>query len=105
MRGPAFMRDCFPSGHTATTLLVLTFAYRHARRFFWAILPVGVLLIAATVICRFHYGIDLLAAVPLCVFAVAVAHALGYRRAPYDDRDRAGAGALDQRGRSTRGGG
>jgi membrane-associated phospholipid phosphatase len=64
MRSP-FTRDCFPSGHTALTLMVLIDSWRHARRFFWAVLPIGVLLIVATVALRFHYGVDLLAAVPL----------------------------------------
>ncbi len=73
MRGPAFMRDCFPSGHTATTLMVLTFAFWRMRRFFWALLPIATGLIAATVVGRFHYGIDLVCAVPLTALCTSSA--------------------------------
>src|SRR5690606_11695452 len=72
-------RDCFPSGHTGITLLVLGYAWREERRFFYAVLPVGVLLIVGTLAGRFHYGIDLVAAVPLTVTALAVAAALKRR--------------------------
>jgi len=76
MQTPAFMRDCFPSGHTAVTLLVLTFAFRYARGFFWVMLPVGLGLITATLAGRFHYGIDVLCALPLTVVAVLAADLL-----------------------------
>ena len=70
MREPAFMKDCLPSGHMATTLLALSVAWKHARKFFWVMLPVGTGLIAATLVERFHYGVDVLCAVPF-TFAVA----------------------------------
>jgi hypothetical protein len=76
MRNPTFVRDCFPSGHTAGTLIVLTYAYRYQRRFFWVALGPGVGLILATLVGRFHYGIDLVCAVPLVVAAVSLAGAL-----------------------------
>lgn len=59
-------RDCFPSGHTGVTLLVLITAWRlQARRFFFIMLPFAVLLIFSTVYCRFHYLIDLVCALPM----------------------------------------
>jgi PAP2 superfamily len=64
-----YKRDCFPSGHTAAALLVLYHAYRHLRSYFWFALLPCLGLIFATVALRFHYGIDLLAAVPFAVFA------------------------------------
>ncbi len=73
MRTPVFDRDCFPSGHTGVTLTVLTFAWRYQRNYFWALLPIGTGLIAGTLIGRFHYGIDLIAAVPFVVTVVTVA--------------------------------
>jgi len=76
MRTPAFLRDCFPSGHTAVTVLVLLFAWRHARRLFWPMLPVAFGLIVATIAGRFHYGVDLLAALPLAALALGVAAAV-----------------------------
>jgi hypothetical protein len=73
MRGAAFTRDCFPSGHTGATLVVLTYAFWHARKLFWIMLPFALGLIGATIVGRFHYGVDLLCAVPLMMAAVNAA--------------------------------
>jgi hypothetical protein len=69
MRAPPFAKDCFPSGHTGTTLVVLVYAFRFERRVFHIMLLPGLGLIAATLVGRFHYTTDLLCAVPL-VFVV-----------------------------------
>ena len=57
--------DCFPSGHTAlswiTALVALRFAPRYGR---WA-LGAAVLITLATVGLRYHYAVDLFAAIPL----------------------------------------
>ncbi len=59
------LRDCFPSGHTGLTLLVMFHAlHKKAHVFFAIMLPFGLLLIFSTVYCRFHYVIDLLCAIP-----------------------------------------
>ena len=63
-------RDCFPSGHTMMTLATLHFAWHHARKVFWALLPGGVALIFSTIYLRYHYGIDLLAAVVFYLFVI-----------------------------------
>jgi membrane-associated phospholipid phosphatase len=60
-----FYRDCFPSGHTAGTLLALIYTRRRLPAYFWAALPLSALCIAATVLCRFHYAVDLICAIPL----------------------------------------
>lgn len=78
MRNPSFARDCFPSGHTGITVLVMAYAYVYQRRFFFFMLPWGLGLIAATLVCRFHYGVDLLAALPLVL--VCAASAMGLAR-------------------------
>jgi hypothetical protein len=75
-RRSPFSRDCFPSGHTALTLMVLYETWKRQRWFFWLILPMNLGLIAATVACRFHYGIDLIAAVPLAVVSLWLGEAL-----------------------------
>jgi hypothetical protein len=79
MRETPFARDCFPSGHTGVTLVMLVFAFRYQRRYFWVALPLGLGLISGTLIGRFHYAIDLVSAVPLvlvtCSAAAAVARA------------------------------
>lgn len=87
MRQPAFLRDCFPSGHTAGTVLVLCYAWRHARRVFWPMLPVATGLIVATLAGRFHYGADLLCALPLAALSAVVAAAV-VRPAPAPAPDR-----------------
>ena len=58
-------RDAFPSGHTAITVLVLCLAYRYKRDFFWIALPIVSALIFATVYCRYHYVVDVIAGLAL----------------------------------------
>jgi membrane-associated phospholipid phosphatase len=63
-------RDCFPSLHTAVTLVALMFAWRLWRGYFWVLLPCAAALVFSTVYLRLHYVIDLVAAVPLAAFSV-----------------------------------
>ena len=72
-RHSPFVRDCFPSGHTGCALIVLYFTWREVRWLFWVALPVLVCLIAATIAGRFHYGIDLLATIPLLTLSLLIA--------------------------------
>jgi hypothetical protein len=76
MRSPKFARDCFPSGHTGTTLLLFFYSFRFARKFFWIMLLPGLGLITATLSGRFHYATDLVAAVPVVVVVAGLAMAL-----------------------------
>jgi hypothetical protein len=83
MRTPVFMRDCFPSGHTGATLLVLFYAFRFSRRVFWIMLLPGMGLIAATLAGRFHYATDLVAVLPVVVLVAGLVKAFcraGVRR-------------------------
>ncbi|MBX5481500.1 MAG: phosphatase PAP2 family protein [Myxococcaceae bacterium] len=85
MRTTYFARDCFPSGHTGVTLTVLVVAWRYQRKFFWIFLPVGTGLILGTLVGRFHYGIDLICAVPLMITCLALGrylHQRGFTAAP-----------------------
>ncbi len=63
-------RDVFPSGHTMITLIVmyLSVKLRSRSRFFF--IPVGTLLIFATVYLRYHYVIDLAGGAAFMMFAV-----------------------------------
>nr|WP_211194408.1 phosphatase PAP2 family protein [Pyxidicoccus fallax] len=79
MRAPKYARDCFPSGHTGTTLLVLFYAWRFSRRTFWVMLAPGIGLIVATLAGRFHYATDLVCAVPMVMVVAGLA--LGLSRA------------------------
>jgi hypothetical protein len=65
--------DAFPSGHTMVTLAVLYCARRRYRLLYNVLLPIGTLLIAATILLTYHYVVDILAAVPLMAGSVALA--------------------------------
>jgi len=62
-------RDCFPSLHTAISLVFLFHAYRYTRRLFWFLLPIVVSIPLACLYLRYHYLADVLAG---GVLAVAV---------------------------------
>lgn len=66
--------DAFPSGHTMVTLATLICARRRRPALYNALLPVGSLLIAATILLTYHYLVDVLAAIPLLVLAFWLAH-------------------------------
>jgi membrane-associated phospholipid phosphatase len=75
-RAEGITRDCFPSGHTELTLLVLYYSRRFHRRTFWLMLPVGSALIFSTVYLRYHYVIDVIAGAACAVGVIAVARPL-----------------------------
>lgn len=72
-RAEGITRDCFPSGHTEMTLLVLYYARRFHRRTFWLLLPVGSALIFSTVYLRYHYVIDVAAGVATAALVIVIA--------------------------------
>jgi membrane-associated phospholipid phosphatase len=60
--------DCFPSGHSEVAILIAALARRYSRRSFWLFFgPIGVLLPISTVYLRYHYAVDVVAAVLLAV--------------------------------------
>ena len=63
-------RDAFPSGHTAVTLVVLHLAFRYEKRLFYIYLPITLLLLFATVYCRYHYVVDVLGGIALYVITM-----------------------------------
>ena len=62
--------DVFPSGHTMISMAVLIVMWKRARDVFWWILPIASGLILATVYCRFHYVVDLIAGTTLAFLCV-----------------------------------
>jgi membrane-associated phospholipid phosphatase len=62
--------DVFPSGHTMISVAVLIVAWKRARDVFWYLLPVATGLIIATVYCRYHYVVDLIAGTALAFLTV-----------------------------------
>ena len=65
-------RDAFPSGHTGITVLVLYLSYKYKRWFFWLALPVVSALIFATVYCRYHYVVDVIAGFGLTIITIVL---------------------------------
>jgi membrane-associated phospholipid phosphatase len=65
--------DVFPSGHTMISVAVLVVAWRRARDVFWVLLPVATGLIIATVYCRYHYVVDVIAGTALAFATVPLA--------------------------------
>ena len=59
--------DCFPSGHTAVSLLALMLAWRYARRLTPIMAPLVLALIVSTVYLRYHYVADVVGGVCLAV--------------------------------------
>ena len=75
--------DCFPSAHTAVTLLVVLLAFRYRLALRHAYTVVGLFLIASTVVLRYHYLLDLVAGalLALAVYWITVLTA-SLRRIP-----------------------
>jgi membrane-associated phospholipid phosphatase len=85
MKGSA--RDAFPSLHTAMTTVALGMMWRDARKLFWAYLPIGLGLYAATMYLRVHYATDVIAG--FATAAVALWLAPKINRWWYARRERA----------------
>jgi membrane-associated phospholipid phosphatase len=65
-------RDCFPSMHTAHTTVVLAFAWKFLRPFFWIYLPIAIGLFVSTIYLRMHYVVDLAGGFAVAALAVAI---------------------------------
>ncbi len=63
-------RDCFPSGHTEVTLIVMYLCWKYKSKTAYFLFPAGISLIVATVYLRYHYVIDLIAGAAFTLFAV-----------------------------------
>ncbi len=63
-------RDVFPSGHTMLTLMVMYLSIRLKSRSRYFFIPVGSLLIFATVYLWYHYVIDLFGGLVFMMFAL-----------------------------------
>lgn len=75
-RAEGITRDCFPSGHTELTLLVLYYSRLFDRRVFWWLFPIGTGVIISTVYLRYHYLIDVLAGAVVAMVIIVIAKPL-----------------------------
>jgi membrane-associated phospholipid phosphatase len=80
-------RDCFPSGHTELTLLVLYYARAFHRKTFWWLLPFGTGIVVSTVYLRYHYVIDV-AAGALCAITIILIAKPMYRMLNGNERSK-----------------
>lgn len=69
----------FPSSHVAIALCTVYFSFRYLQPIRYPHLVVAVLLCLATVYCRYHYAVDVLAGVATAVVLVPVANRLYFR--------------------------
>jgi membrane-associated phospholipid phosphatase len=58
----------FPSSHVGLTIIAMILLYQNTRKYFYAILPVAIVLVASTVYIKAHYMIDVVAAFVLTPF-------------------------------------
>lgn len=63
-------RDVFPSGHTMITLVVIYLSIKLKSRSRYFLVPIGSMLIFATVYLRYHYVIDLIGGLAFMLFCV-----------------------------------
>lgn len=63
-------RDVFPSGHTEMTLIVMYLSYKLKVKSRYFLIPIGTLLIIATVYMRYHYVIDLIGGALFMIFTM-----------------------------------
>ena len=63
----------FPSSHVAVAIVVLAYALKYAPRWTALYLPVCLGVLPATVYCRYHYAVDVIAGVAVGLGALAVA--------------------------------
>jgi len=63
-------RDAFPSGHTMITLIVMYLSIKLKSRTRFFFIPIGTLLIFATVYLWYHYVIDLIGGLIFMIFAM-----------------------------------
>jgi membrane-associated phospholipid phosphatase len=90
--------DCFPSGHSMIAMLVAALAWKHDRRaFWWGLGGIGVLLPLSTIYLRYHYAVDVIAAVPAAWLTWWLASVLDVR----SNRGGAPAAASPPRARAT----
>jgi membrane-associated phospholipid phosphatase len=78
---PRIARDCFPSLHTAVTLMILYGTRRWLRRAFWLMLPIAATIPVACVYMRHHYVIDVVAGAALAWAVIAALRPLERARA------------------------
>ncbi len=66
-------RDAMPSLHTISAFLITYLSWKFRSRSFYFYLPYFFCMIVATIYLRYHYVVDLLGGLVICVFTILVA--------------------------------
>jgi membrane-associated phospholipid phosphatase len=69
----------FPSSHVAIALCTVYFSFKYLRRIRYPHLVLAILLCLATVYCRYHYAVDVLAGTGTTLLLVPIANRLYFR--------------------------
>jgi membrane-associated phospholipid phosphatase len=77
--------DCFPSGHTALTVLAWWSSRGLSRGFFWAYSAYTACMVFSTVYLRYHYAIDTVAGAAVAAALLAATPYLYGPRQPYGE--------------------
>jgi membrane-associated phospholipid phosphatase len=72
--------DVFPSLHAAVSVYILAFAWSHARREFWLLVPLVLGICISTIYLRYHYLVDVVCGVLLALVASAASLRAGRAR-------------------------
>jgi membrane-associated phospholipid phosphatase len=70
MDQPRIDRDCFPSLHTAVSMILLYCSWRFIRPLFWPALAIVIFIPFACVYLRYHYVVDVIAGILLAIFVI-----------------------------------
>jgi membrane-associated phospholipid phosphatase len=73
----------FPSSHVAVSLCTCLFSWRYLRRIRWVHALMVTLLCLATVYCRYHYAVDVIAGVVAGLILVPLGDWLHRRTEPH----------------------
>lgn len=93
----ALREDCMPSGHTMVTLIVLICAWRFDRRQLLWLVPIAGPLLVATLMLRYHWWIDVVAAIPFVILAFFLIARRADERRPSEQESRDSVPSADPR--------
>jgi membrane-associated phospholipid phosphatase len=69
-------RDCFPSGHTGITLIILYFSFKYERKLFPIFTFIFILIIISTIYLRYHYVVDIIGGIILAFIVLFITNTL-----------------------------
>ena len=77
----------FPSSHVAVAITTVFFSFRYLRPIRWVHLVAAILLSLATIYCRYHYAVDVLAGAVAAAVLIPLGNLLYFRFRQRDGPD------------------